>query len=157
MTLELLSLQGRLYHQTKCQVAGHHLTTLLHMGLRRRAGALVQRLIPCSICPRSFMSSQGKDTSRHSDRRVDQCLVRPRHCSSACLCPILCGISCSEYVERYLECSFYNHAALTPGDWSTYCQLASLAHERLGLHVPAPALPEHQLSEGVPSCLQTPL
>lgn len=62
---------------------------------------------------------------------------------------MLCA--CSEYVERYLESSFYNHAALTPADWSTYCQLASLAHERLGLHVPTPALPEHKLSEGAPS------
>jgi len=51
-------------------------------------------------------------------------------------------------VERYLERSFYNHAALTPADWNTYCQLATLAHERHGLHVPAPALPEHKLSEG---------
>ena len=51
-------------------------------------------------------------------------------------------------MERHLERSFYNHAALTPADWSTYCQLASLAHERLGLHVPASALLEHKLSEG---------
>lgn len=77
-------------------------------------------------------------------------------CSWTCLRPRLFNISCSEYVERHLECSFYNHAALTPADWSTYCQLASLAHERLGLHVPAPALPEHKLSEGVPPCLQSP-
>ena len=47
-----------------------------------------------------------------------------------------------------MERSFYNHAALTPADWQTYCLLASLAQERFGLHVQAPALPEHQLSEG---------
>lgn len=51
-------------------------------------------------------------------------------------------------MESHLEGSFYNHAALTPADWSTYCQLASLAHESFGLHVPAPALPEHRLTEG---------
>ena len=64
--------------------------------------------------------------------------------------------ACREYVQRYLERSFYNHAALTPADWSTYCQLASLAHERLGLHVPAPALLEHKLSEGEPICWGSP-
>ena len=53
-------------------------------------------------------------------------------------------------MERHLERSFYNHAALTPADWSTYCQLASLAQETFGLHVPAPALPEHRLTEGAP-------
>ena len=58
--------------------------------------------------------------------------------------------ACREYVERHLERSFYDHAALTPADWSTYCQLASLAQERFGLHVPAPALPEHRLTEGAP-------
>ena len=51
-------------------------------------------------------------------------------------------------MERHLERSFYNHTALTPADWQTYCLLASLAQERFGLHVPAPALPEHKLSEG---------
>ena len=61
---------------------------------------------------------------------------------------VICLFWCREYVERHLERSFYNHAALTPADWQTYCLLASLAQERFGLHVQAPALPEHQLSEG---------
>lgn len=56
--------------------------------------------------------------------------------------------ACREYVERHLERSFYNHAALTPADWETYCRLAALARERFGLHVAAPALPEHKLTEG---------
>jgi len=52
-------------------------------------------------------------------------------------------------VQRALGAAFHAHAGLAPHNWRSYCEMACLARELLGLRLRAPPLPPGTLEQGL--------
>ncbi|CAI4231370.1 unnamed protein product [Auanema sp. JU1783] len=54
-----------------------------------------------------------------------------------------------EFVENYLETTFYDLTAVSLHDCHTYCKMALLAEERFGLNLISGDLPHHSIDQGL--------